>query len=172
MESRLRRRREEIHLLEKGGASEDDILAAKAKYHALSDEYAEFSKAFDLPQQRERVNVDGLLNIGKYPKERILKNAVGNDIILVSKSKIRFAPNTITQVVNKRGGITRNYYGATGVQVKQISNNDHGHIKESKLGKHGEHAHDYHYDIDKKRIVHGEARELTEDERKENADII
>ena len=57
MESRLRRRREEIHLLEKGGASEDDILAAKAKYHALSDEYAEFSKAFDLPQQRERINI-------------------------------------------------------------------------------------------------------------------
>lgn len=57
IESTLRRKREEIALLEKGGASEDDILAAKAKYHALSHEYAQFSKAMKLPQQRERVNI-------------------------------------------------------------------------------------------------------------------
>lgn len=57
IESTLRRKREEIALLEKGGASEDDILAAKAKYHALSSEYAQFSKAMKLPQQRERVNI-------------------------------------------------------------------------------------------------------------------
>lgn len=172
LETRIRAKREEITLLEKGGASEDDILAAKARYHALSNEYSKFSKAMGLPQQRERINVDSLLNIGKYPKDKILKNAVGNDIILVNKTKLTFAPNTITQVVNKRGGITRNYYGKTGVQIKQISNNDHGHIKESKLGKHGEHAHDYHFDNDKKRTVHEKARELTSEERKENADII
>ena len=59
MEASLRRKREEIELLEKGGANEDDILAAKAKYHALSNEYAEFSKAMELPQQRERISVDG-----------------------------------------------------------------------------------------------------------------
>lgn len=57
METSLRRKREEIALLEKGSADEDDIIAAKAKYHALSSEYAEFSKAFDLPQQRERINI-------------------------------------------------------------------------------------------------------------------
>ncbi len=59
METSLRRRREEIELLEKGEADEDDILAAKAKYHVLSNEYAEFSKAMNLPQQRERISVDG-----------------------------------------------------------------------------------------------------------------
>lgn len=63
IESTLRRKREEIALLEKGGASEDDILAAKAKYHALSHEYAQFSKAMDLPQQRERISVDGFKGI-------------------------------------------------------------------------------------------------------------
>lgn len=57
LETKLRRKREEIELLENGGASEDDILAAKAKYHALSSEYAQFSKAMKLPQQRERVNI-------------------------------------------------------------------------------------------------------------------
>lgn len=64
IESTLRRKREEIALLEKGGASEDDILAAKAKYHALSHEYAQFSKAMDLPQQRERISVDGFNGVG------------------------------------------------------------------------------------------------------------
>lgn len=63
IESTLRRKREEIALLEKGGASEDDILAAKAKYHALSSEYARFSKAMELPQQRERISVDGFKGI-------------------------------------------------------------------------------------------------------------
>lgn len=59
METALRKKRGEIELLEKGGANEDDILAAKAKCHALSIEYAEFSKAMNLPQQRERISVDG-----------------------------------------------------------------------------------------------------------------
>jgi hypothetical protein len=59
LETALRKKREEIHLLEQGEASEDDILAAKAKYHGLSNEYARFSKAIDLPQQRERISVDG-----------------------------------------------------------------------------------------------------------------
>lgn len=63
IESTLRRKREEIALLEKGGASEDDILAAKAKCHALSSEYARFSKAMNLPQQRERISVDGFKGI-------------------------------------------------------------------------------------------------------------
>jgi hypothetical protein len=63
IESTLRRKREEIALLEKGGASEDDILAVKAKYHALSDEYVKFSKAMNLPQQRERISVDGFKGV-------------------------------------------------------------------------------------------------------------
>ena len=51
------------------------------------------------------------------------------------------------------------------------SNNDHGHKKESKFGKHGEHAHDYYVNENGK-LVHGEARELNEIERKENEDIL
>lgn len=172
LETRLRAQRRKIKLLEKGGAAEDDIIAEKAKYYAISDEYAKFSKAMNLPQQRERVSVDGLKKIGQFPKEKMLKNAIGDDIILTNKSSIKFAPNTITQVVNKKGGIDRNYYGPNGARLKQISNNDHGHKKESKFGKHGEHAHNYYYDETTNRIVHGEPRDLTDEERKENADIL
>lgn len=59
MEASMRRKREEIELLEKGGANEDDINAAKAKYHALSNEYAAFSKAMNLSRQRERISIGG-----------------------------------------------------------------------------------------------------------------
>jgi len=57
LESRMRVKREEIALLESGGASDEEIDAEKARYHAISSEYAQFSKAMNLPQQRERINI-------------------------------------------------------------------------------------------------------------------
>ena len=79
LETALRKKREEIALLEKGQASEDDILAAKAKYHALSNEYVQFSKAMDLPQQRERISVDGLKGVD---------SSVGNSLANSEKHSI------------------------------------------------------------------------------------
>ncbi|MDD6526508.1 MAG: hypothetical protein PUF31_01620, partial [Oscillospiraceae bacterium] len=64
LETKMRAQRQEIHLLEVGGASEDDIIAARCRYRVTSGEYTRFSKAVDLPQQRERVTVDGLGNVG------------------------------------------------------------------------------------------------------------
>ena len=49
--------RQEIALL-KEGAAEEDIIAARCRYRATSAEYARFSEAMGLPQQRERVTVD------------------------------------------------------------------------------------------------------------------
>lgn len=70
------RKRQEIKLLKEGGANEDDLIAARSRYRGTSAEYARFSKAMDLPQQRERVTVDGLGNIGqgKYTKTDNVKN--------------------------------------------------------------------------------------------------
>lgn len=58
LESAMRALREKIKLLESGNADENSIIAAKAKYFKTSDEYVKFSKAMDLPQQRERVFID------------------------------------------------------------------------------------------------------------------
>jgi len=95
LETKLRRKREEIAMLEQGGASEDDILAAKAKYHALSNEYAQFSKAMNLPQQRERIRVSTFKgvdeNIGKP-----LENAGESGII---KAKEKFEPLSPEKIV-------------------------------------------------------------------------
>lgn len=171
LERSMRAQRQTIHLLKEGGASDDDIMLARGKYRALSAEYTHFSKVMNLPQQRERVTVDGLGNIGAGKYTKLLTNAVGTPIIEVKKSSITGRPNSITQVINKKGGIDRNYYGDDKKQLKQISNHDHGHKKESKFGKHGEHAHDYYYD-EEGNLTRGEARELTESERKENGDIL
>lgn len=64
LETIMRAERQEIKLLTEGGAGDDDIMSANARYNKTSDEYARLSKAMNLPQQRQRINIDGLGNIG------------------------------------------------------------------------------------------------------------
>lgn len=82
LERTMRAQRQEISLLEKGGASEDDIINARCRYRGTSSEYTRFSKAMDLPQQRERVTIDGLGNVGvgkyKITKDNMSKEKVYN----------------------------------------------------------------------------------------------
>ena len=97
----MRAQRQEIKLLKEGGADEDSIIEARARYRKTSDEYARFSKAMELPQQRERVTVDGLGNIeqGKYKKR--LTNAAGQPIIEVKKTTLRV--NDVVSAISKIG---------------------------------------------------------------------
>ena len=111
----------------------------------------------------------GVKNGPPYPINR-LKNAAGKYILIVERTELKGPPNGITQITHKNGGIERNYYDDNGRQIKQISNNNHGKPKQHSYGIHGEHAHDYTYDEDG--YVHRSIRELTDDERKENGDIL
>ena len=77
LERAMRAQRQQIHLLEQGGANEDDIILARGRYRATSSEYTRFSKAMKLPQQRERVTVDGLGNVG-VGKYKISQKSVAN----------------------------------------------------------------------------------------------
>ncbi|MDY4812229.1 MAG: phage minor capsid protein, partial [Ruminococcus sp.] len=70
LETTMRAERQKINLLIQGGADEDDILSAKVRYNGTSDEYVKFSRAMELPQQRQRVTVDGLGNIGNIKKQK------------------------------------------------------------------------------------------------------
>ena len=81
LETTMRAQRQEIKLLKEGGANEDDLIAARSRYRGTSAEYARFSKAMDLPQQRERVTVDGLGNIGRGKFTQDLTERDYNDII-------------------------------------------------------------------------------------------
>lgn len=64
LETTMRAQRQRIKLLQEGGADENDILTARGRYMTTSSEYVRFSKEMGLPQQRERITIDGLRNIG------------------------------------------------------------------------------------------------------------
>lgn len=177
MERGMRAQRQKIKLFQEGGVDPNDIILAKAKYQGQMQTYKDFSEKMKLPEQKERIMQDGLRGHFMPTKAELkkitsptLKNAAGQDIIEVKKASLTAEPNSITQVIKKKGGIERNYYDDTGRQYKQISNNNHGNAKQHPYGKNGEHAHDYVYEDGK--LIDRPTRDLTEDERKENQDIL
>ena len=134
-------------------------------------------EAFRRMQRRARDPVTGKtylvpasMNYREWYAKHVEKSS-NPAIIRVEKTTLTAEPNTVTEVIGKKGGIDRNYYGPDGKQEKQISNNDHGNPKLHSFGKHGEHVHDYIYASDGK-LKGRPMRELTDEERKENEDIL
>ena len=82
-----------------------------------------------------------------------------------------YKPNAVVDTVS-RGGKQRDrmIYDENGRQKTQISNGPHANPKRHKFGSHGEHAHDIVWENGE--IVSRNVRELTDQERKENADIL
>lgn len=76
MELVMRKYRQDIALLKEGEGSEFDILAAQARYRTAMDGYVEFSQAMGLPQQRERVYMDGLGRAGAAGRSRRYPSAM------------------------------------------------------------------------------------------------
>lgn len=146
-----------------GNADTDKIaekLANGASKNALIKDYMSLKKRVSVLDKSAE---SGIMNM--------TTNANGVPIKIVKRTELTGEPNSITQKVNSKGGIDRNYYGENTQQSKQISNNDHGHKAESGYGEHGEHAHDYIYDDDGN-LIGRPIRELTDEERKENSDIL
>lgn len=117
----------------------------------------------------------GVRNGPPYPLDKNkavgLKNAVEQPIIKTTHISREGPPNTIAERTNKNGGVDRTYYDKNGRQSKQVSNHNHGNPKQHDYGENGEHAHDYIYDEDGN-LVEKTTRELSEQERKENEDIL
>lgn len=147
-------------------ASGDNALRreAQANIRDLKAKYAEAAEKAGLRQRTDKMIVES------YQAPPPLKNAAGKTIIEVKHTTLVGEPGTITQFTAGGGGIDRNYYGADGKQIKQITNHNHGNSKKHPYGKHGEHAHDYLYDEQGR--LKRTLRELTDDERKENEDIL
>ena len=87
METLMRKQRQDIKLLQEGGADEGEIIFARSRYRSSMAQYAEFSKKMDLPQQRERITVDGLGNIGVGKYKKTVDNK-GNSGIIDGKLRI------------------------------------------------------------------------------------
>ena len=60
LETNMRAQRQEISLLKQGDGDPLDIQNAMSRYRGSSAEYTGLSKAMKLPQQRERITIDGL----------------------------------------------------------------------------------------------------------------
>lgn len=103
LETAMRADRQKIELLTQGGADDDTITGAKVRYFQRQDEYVKFSKAMNLPQQWERVTVDGKNALGsKLPKKAESVNKItaesvaksGKSVIIKEKSKKPITPIT------------------------------------------------------------------------------
>lgn len=95
--------RQKIELLTQGGADYDTITGAKVRYFQRQDEYVKFSKAMGLPEQWERVTVNGKNALGsKLPKKAESVNKItaenvaksGKSGIIKEKSKKPITPIT------------------------------------------------------------------------------
>ena len=107
-----------------------------------------------------------------FSEGKLTRNANGRIIKIVHHVDIYHGePNSIVQTTGKKGGIQRNYFDENGIQYKQISNNNHGETIKEYHGPNGEHAHDYVYDKNFN-LIDRPGRQLNEEERKENADIL
>lgn len=103
LETAMRADRQKIELLTQGGADDDTITGAKVRYFQRQDEYVKFSKAMNLPQQWERITIDGKNALGsKLPKKAGSVNKItaesvaksGKSVIIKEKSKKPITPIT------------------------------------------------------------------------------
>ncbi len=89
LETAMRADRQKIELLTQGGADDDTITGAKAKYFQRQDEYVKFSKAMNLPQQWERVTIDGKNALGsKMPKKAGNVNKISGEKVEKSQKTV------------------------------------------------------------------------------------
>lgn len=143
--------------------------AGKISGYAGASKGEYFAESFSAYMKGEIEKIDP--EFVKFLDGKRIDKSVKRDIIRVDTVSLTYQPDTITEIVNKRGGIDRNYYGADAKQYKQISNHDHGNPTKHPFGKNGEHAHDYVYD-DNGKLIDRPMRELTSEERKEAEDIL
>lgn len=156
---------------------QEAFTEASIKLRGQKNRYMDFSRKAGILPQTEWLHQDGydrsLSGKATWAVRKAsttqLTNAVGRGIITNRDVSQYGIPNSIVQSVAKKGGITRDYYDGNGLWVKEISNNNHGFPKRHPFGENGEHAHDITWVNGKQRRT---SRELTEDERKENADIL
>lgn len=151
--------------------SKNDIIKKKSKY---KPKYTA-SEREERAKKSKKVCERTLSKLHRNEKGDILDEVVytksGKEVKIVQRTVLKAAQNSITQLVNSKGGVNRNFYDANGNQILQISNNGHGKPIEEDKGIWGEHAHDYSID-ENGNLIRGKARELTEEERKENGDIL
>ncbi|MDS4805178.1 minor capsid protein [Streptococcus pneumoniae] len=107
----------------------------------------------------------------KTIKDGIIVSVSGTTIGHTPPGKIGL-PNSVVQHNATNGDVLgRTYYDARGFKTKDVHFTNHKQPARHPYGKIGEHAHDFVFD-DEGKFVSRSTRELTDDERKENQDIL
>ena len=114
METRMRKTRQDIRLMQDGGADPNDITLKKAKYQGQMQTYKAFSEAMELPEQMERVYQDGLR--GKFTptktelaRTNITESESGNiENIRIGNNKVNLAEIGTEAYSRKFNQITKN----------------------------------------------------------------
>lgn len=108
--------------------------------------------------------------IEKSPKSGIIKP---NKVIEGHQGTPKKAEaGMVIDHIGKTGSVdVRTFYGQDGMKQKDIHTTNHNNPAQHPYGVNGEHAHDYEWDSLGK-LKNKTSRELSEEERKENTDIL
>ena len=94
METKMRNQRAYVKGLQQGGGSTDDVIAAKSRYLNTLHQYQNFSKKMKLPEQMERVYMDGLGRIApsKLRVQRKYQKSLQSQLAYVYNGEKQFIP--------------------------------------------------------------------------------
>lgn len=101
MENQMRKYREDIIFLKKGNGGKEDVIAAQARYVNALHQYQGFSRKMKLPEQMDRVYMDGL---GKVVTGKKAVAKAGESDIIKLESRKRKAVNSEPMKIGKRIG--------------------------------------------------------------------
>lgn len=95
LETSMRKYRQDISLLKQSGLADDsdEVIAARCKYQTLSRKYSDFSKKMGLREHRDRINADGLKDIGKVNRKLFGANAIHNNERVYYNEKYDYSIN-------------------------------------------------------------------------------
>lgn len=159
---RLKQSRQELNAFTKATGSRND----SARTSVSGFGHSQASKATAVARKE----------IEKYSTYHYNKNgtiSVTDDRTGETHPKINatYKPFAVVDTLSQHGKQRdRTFYDSDGRMTRQISNGPHGNSKKHPFGQHGEHVHDILWKDGV--IVDRPVRELTDEERKENADIL
>ncbi len=154
--------------------------ADDASYNEWLDSYPNHGLSFE-EWKRRSSNANTADNDPKSmeKQQNVVENDADSGTIQVTKTVSghsgtpkKAAPGSVIDHVDSDGRVdARSFYGDNGLKNRDIHTSDHGNPKTHQFGENGEHAHDYEWDANEN-LKDKTIREISDDERKENGDIL
>lgn len=163
-------------------AAKEALDAVKISKYSMesSDEFmAEAFTQSKIGVSQSKYTNDVMEVIDRHFKKETVENTGKSGIIKAnrtisghSNTPKNAEPNDIIDHLSEDGTVdARGFYDNDGMKEKDIHTTNHGNPKHHNYGEHGEHGHDYEWNEDGS-LKEKTTRELREDERKENGDIL